>query len=74
MFANLRAELWWIVRTRFEKTYQVVTEGAVYPPDELISIPICAELIAQLSTPLCHHTATGKIQRFKFREKEASVG
>lgn len=62
MFVNLRAELWWILRTRFEKTWQVVNEGAEYPPDELISIPNCPELISQLSTPLCETSATGKIQ------------
>lgn len=62
MFVNLRAELWWTMRARFERTFQVVTEGAPFPPDELISIPNEPDLIAELSLPLCHVTNTGKIQ------------
>lgn len=59
-FFNLRAELWWTARTRFEKTYEYVEHGIQHPLDELISIPNDSELIAQLSLPLCFSTDTGK--------------
>lgn len=38
-FHNLKAQGWWMLRRRFEKTYKAITEGIEYPPDELISIP-----------------------------------
>lgn len=39
LFKNLKAQSWWRLRTRFEKTYRFVTQGIRYPEDELISIP-----------------------------------
>lgn len=61
-FRNLKAELWWITRVRFEKTFEYIEEGENHPLDELISIPNHNELIAQLSQPTYHYTDTGKIQ------------
>lgn len=61
MFKNLRAELWWLLRRRFEKTYEHVNKLAEYPLEELISIPNHAELIAQLSQPLRRFNDAGKI-------------
>lgn len=61
-FLNLRAELWWLLRTRFEKTYEHVNGLAEHPLDELISIPRNDTLIAQLSTPLYFRTEAGKIR------------
>lgn len=61
-FRNLRAEIWWSLRKRFEKTHLHVTGEAVYPEDELISIPSDDdELITQLSAPLLIFTPNGKI-------------
>lgn len=38
-FANIKAQGWWNLRLRFEKTYRMLTEeGVKYPEDELISI------------------------------------
>lgn len=61
MFRNLRAELWWLLRRRFEKTYEHVNKLAEYPIDELISIPNHPELISQLSQPLRRFNESGKI-------------
>lgn len=61
-FLNLRAELWWLARTRFEKTYEFVELGIKHPTDELISIPNHPQLIAELSQPLVFTTETGKVQ------------
>lgn len=60
-FLNLRAELWWTVRDRFEKTYEYVNGIAYHPVEELISIPNHPQLIAELSRPLSLRTQTGKI-------------
>lgn len=51
-FQNLKAQAWWRLRIRFEKTFKAVTQGAKYNPNEMISLPstlenlhkICAEL------------------------------
>ena len=50
-FANKRAELWWNVRKRFEKTYEHKKRIKLHPPDEMISIPNDALLIQQLTSP-----------------------
>jgi phage terminase large subunit len=39
MFANLKAQGWWQLRMRFERTHRDVTEGVAFDPDELISLP-----------------------------------
>ncbi len=61
-FFNTRAEAWWALRVRFEKTYEFVVEGRQHPYSEMISIPNHQQLIAELSTPLIFHTDKGKIQ------------
>jgi phage terminase large subunit len=61
-FLNLRAELWWKVRRRFEKSYEFRELGIQHPPEEMISIPDCPDLIAELSAPLQFRTETGKVK------------
>ncbi len=61
-FANLKAELWWKLRQRFERTYEHVVQGIVHLPEDLISIPHHPQLIADLSLPLHEQTETGKIR------------
>lgn len=61
-FLNLRAECWMLLRRRFERTYEFVTEGTPHAPEDLISIPNHPDLIAQLSLPLLQSTETGKIK------------
>lgn len=59
-FANLKAELWWKLRRRFEKAYEFVEHGILHPEDEMISIPNHPDLIAQLSMVLGFETESGK--------------
>lgn len=61
-FINRRAELWWKLRIRFEKTYEFVTQGKKHPTEELISLPAHPQLVAELSLPLVEYRETGKIQ------------
>ena len=64
-FRNLRAELWWLMRCRFEKTHSHARflagdqDGAQFPEAELISIPIHSSLIAQRARPRDQQTDTG---------------
>jgi phage terminase large subunit len=61
-FTNLKAELWWKMRRRFEKTYEYVEMGINHPLDELISIPDVPDLIQQLSAVQHFETDSGKVQ------------
>lgn len=66
-FANLRAELWWIMRERFLKTYEYVLHlrgekgGVEHPLDELIVMPNDPVLQSELSMPTWDPTSSGKI-------------
>lgn len=61
MFENLRAEMWWALRCRFEKAYEFREKGIEHNPDDMISIPRHPLLIAQLSMPKYFHKENGKI-------------
>ncbi len=66
-FVNLRAEIWWIMRDRFQKTYETWLflkgdpEGTMHPIDELIFLPDCPELTKELSLLTWHEKPGGKI-------------
>lgn len=60
-FYNRRAELWWEMRERFFKTWEVRNGIAQHPETELISIPNEGMLISQLSQPLRKFANNGKI-------------
>jgi len=67
-FANLKAELWYIMRDRFQKTHEVVQfikgkeDGHQHPLDELIVLPEDAfELASQLSQVKVLSTQSGKL-------------
>lgn len=62
MFLNLRAEMWWVLRKRFIKTWEHVNKVKTYPVDELISIPNDGELITELSQPKYAFSQNGKIK------------
>lgn len=77
-FANRKAQGWWSLRRRFERTHRWVTAvlaarkngTAVDPakickPDEIISInskiPLCMQLVAELSQPTYSQNGVGKM-------------
>lgn len=62
LFVNLRAEMWWTLRARFERTYEFVELSVKHPPEDLISIPDHPQLIAELSLPLHRRMDNGKIK------------
>jgi phage terminase large subunit len=61
-FINARAEWWWRLRERVRKAWEFVEEGTAHPPNEMISIPNDASLIAELSLPLAETAETGKVR------------
>lgn len=65
-FSNLKAQAWWIVAQRFMNTYNAVTHGEEFEPEELISIssdmPNLKDLVTQLSTPRRDFAKDGKVK------------
>lgn len=64
-FANLKAQSWWLLRSRFQKTYRAVNEAADFKQDEIISISSglknCGRLCMELSQPTFSVNTIGKI-------------
>lgn len=57
-YANLKAQGWWQLRRRFEKTWRAVTKGVAFPPDELISLSSGLPKLQQLQKELSQATAS----------------
>ncbi|WAL80966.1 PBSX family phage terminase large subunit [Pandoraea sp. XJJ-1] len=66
MFANLKAQTWWMVADRFRNTFNAVRRGEHFEPDELISIssdtPHLERLIDELSTPKRDYDQNGRVK------------
>lgn len=62
MFVNLRAEMWWTLRRRLEKTFEFMEYDVDYPEDELLGLPDLEKLVQQLSLPLYEKVPSGKIK------------
>lgn len=67
MFANAKAQGWWLLRDRFLRTYQAVVQGKVgIDRDSIISLspslPELRELKSELSQVVYKHNPAGKIQ------------
>lgn len=64
-FSNLKAQAWWMLRQRFERTHKAVTQDIVYPSEQLISLPSTLprlhEIIAELSGATQEYNSKGKI-------------
>jgi phage terminase large subunit len=64
-YKNLKAQGWWMLRRRFEKTFNCVTKNIESPFDELISIPSdlpnVHDIIDQLSQPTYKHDGSKKL-------------
>lgn len=64
-FLNRKAQAWWSLRRRFQKTHRWVVEGIDCHPDEIISIsrrcPNHMKLVAELSQPTYKTNEVGKI-------------
>lgn len=57
-YANLKAQGWWQLRRRFERTHRAVTQGVKFHPDDLISLPSSLPKLRQLQKELSQATAS----------------
>ena len=64
-FGNMKAQAWWSLRMRFQKTYRAVSEGMEFKPDEIISLssqmPGLKKLTMELSQPTFSVNGVGKV-------------
>lgn len=77
MFANAKAQAWWMLRDRFLRTYQVVVEGKRgVDLDSIISLdedlPELRELKSELSQVVYKHNPSGKVLIDKSPDGHAS--
>jgi hypothetical protein len=65
MFLNKKAQGWWALRCRFERTYKWVTGGVACGADDIISLsrelPGLQQLVLELSQPTYTTTTAGRI-------------
>ena len=52
VFRNKRAQYWWLLRDRFERTYQAVKKGEYFDPETMISLSSEIKDLAQLKAEL----------------------
>lgn len=57
-YANLKAQGWWQLRLRFERTHRAVTEGVEFSHDDLISLPSDLPKLRQIQKELGQATAS----------------
>ena len=57
-FTNLKAQGWWELARRFERTWRAVTQGVKYDPDLLISLPSTLPNLRQIEKELAQPTAS----------------
>jgi len=57
-FANLKAQAWWQLRLRFERTHRAVIEGLKYDADDMISLPANLPKLRQLQKELSQATVS----------------
>jgi len=66
MFANIKAQAWWMVADRFRNTYAAIRRGEKFEVDRLISIssdcPFLDKLIDELSTPRRDYDQNGRVK------------
>jgi phage terminase large subunit len=66
MFANIKAQTWWMIADRFRNTFNAVRRGEKFPDDQLISIssetPHLEKLIDELATPKRDYDKNGRVK------------
>ncbi len=64
-FVNAKAQAWWSLRTRFQRTYRWVVDKEPSPFDDIISLPRdvtnVMKLVGELSQPTFQINAVGKV-------------
>jgi hypothetical protein len=57
-YSNLKAQAWWELRRRFERTYRAINEGLTFNPDDMISLPSGLPKLRELQKELGQATAS----------------
>jgi hypothetical protein len=73
MFHNLKAQGWWQLRMRFERTFKAVNGEAAYDPSDLISLPSTLPKLQSLRKELSQATR-GKTGALKLIVNKAPEG
>ena len=58
LFQNLKAQAWWSLRSRFERTFNAVRNGVEHHPDDLISLPSDLPSLRTLQKELSQPTSS----------------
>lgn len=72
-YANLKAQAWWELRRRFERTHKAVVDGERYDPATLISLPSGMAGLSKLRKELSQATR-GKTPSLKMVVNKAPEG
>ena len=65
-YDNLKAQAWWNLRLRFERTWRAINEpGFTWKPDQLISLPSSLPLLRSLQKELSQATASSSTKSMK---------
>lgn len=66
MFANIKAQAWWLLADRFKATFNAIRKGEAADESELIfldgSMPHLAKLVNELTLPRKDYDPTGKVK------------
>lgn len=74
LYSGLKAQAWWELRLRFERTFKAVTEGQKYDTDELISLPSTLPKLRQIEKELGQATASRSTRTMKLVVDKAPEG
>jgi len=72
-YANLKAQGWWELRTRFQKTYRALNEGIDFPARDLISLPSDLPGLHTLKKELSQPVA-GRSSQMKLKVEKTPPG
>lgn len=72
-YSNLKAQGWWELRRRFERTHLAVTKGLRYNPDDMVFIPGDLPFLRQLEKELSQATIA-RTANMKLKVNKAPEG
>lgn len=74
LYSGLKAQAWWELRLRFERTYKAVVEGQKHDPADLISLPSSLPRLRQIEKELGQATASRSTRTMKLVVDKAPEG
>jgi len=73
-YSNLKAQAWWELRRRFERTYRAINEGLTFNPDDMISLPSGLPKLRELQKELGQATASRSTGALKLVVDKSPAG